>query len=157
MAKTLELQSDEWDLPLLLVLCALLAAAAGFFLLLYLHCQPTVTFNPGLAAYTPPPATRLDPLPRQSTAPELADIPPAAASPALTASPARTASSALTALAQAQPSDSPAKPARPPAHKRPRAEPSEHDQRNFGFAQQWNSGYRGWSDNRTAGGSKSWF
>src|SRR5450432_4708140 len=119
MAKTLELQSDEWAVPLFWVLCAILAAAAGFFLLLYFHCQPTVTFNPGLAAYKPPPATRLVPLPRQSTAPELADIPPAAASPTLTAS------SALTALAQAQPSDPPAKPARPPARKRPRAEPSE--------------------------------
>jgi hypothetical protein len=151
MAKTLQLQSDEWDLPLLLVLCALLAAAAGFFLLLYFHCQPAVAFNPGLAAYTPPPATRLVPLLRQSTAPELAELSPAAATPALPAS------SALTALAQAQPSDPPAKPARPPARKRPRAEPSEHDQRNFGFAQQWNSGYRGWSDNRAAGGSKSWF
>jgi hypothetical protein len=152
MAKTLELQSDEWAAPLLSVLCAILAAAAGFFLLLHFLYRPTVTFNPGLAANAPPPATRLVPLPRQSTAPELADIPPAAASPALTAS------SALTALAQAQPSDPPAKPARPPAHKRPRAEPSEqHDQRNFGFAQQWNSGYRSWSDNRAAGGSKSWF
>jgi hypothetical protein len=151
MAKTLELQSDEWAAPLLSVLCAILAAAAGFFLLLYFHCQPTLTFNPGLAAYTPPPATRLVPLPRQSTAPELAELPPAAASPALNAS------SALTALALAQPSDPPTKPARPHVHKRPRAEPSEHDQRNFGFAQQWNSGYRGWSDNRAAGGSKSWF
>jgi hypothetical protein len=151
MAKTLELQSDEWAAPLLLVLCAILAAAAGFFLLLYFLCQPTVTSNPGLAAYTPPPATRLVPLPRQSTAPELADIPPAAASPA----PA--ASSALTALAQAQPRDPPAKPARPPARKRPRVEPSEHDQRNFGFDQQWNSGTRGWSDNRAAGGPRSWF
>jgi hypothetical protein len=151
MAKTLDLQSDEWAAPLLSVLCAILAAAAGFFLLLYFHCQPTVTFNPGLAAYTPPPATRLVPLPRQSTAPELAELTPAAASPALTAS------SALTALAQALPSDPPAKRARPPAHKRPRAEPGEHDQRNFGFAQQWNSGNRGWSDNRIAGGSRSWF
>jgi hypothetical protein len=151
MAKTLELQSDEWAAPVFSVLCAILAAAGGFFLLLYFLCQPTVTLNPGLAAYTPPPATRLVPLPRQSTAPELADIPPAAAPPALSAS------SALTAFAQAQPSDPPAKPARPAVRKRPRVEPSEHDQRNFGFAQQWNSGYRGWSDNRAAGASRSWF
>ena len=145
MAKTWESQSDEWTVPLFWGLCTILAAAAGFFLLLYSLCQPTVSSNPGVAAYAPPPATRLVPLPRQSTAPELAEL-PAAAAP-----------SALTAMAQAQPSDLPAKPARPPAHKRPRAEPSEHDQRNFGFAQQWNSGYRGWSDNRTAAGSRSWF
>jgi hypothetical protein len=151
MAKALEQQNDEWAVPLFWVLCAILTAAGGFFLLLYFLCQPTVTSNPGLAAYTPPPATRLVPLPRQSTAPELADIPPTAPSPALTAS------SALTALAQAQPSDPPAKPARPAVRKRPRVEPSEHDQRNFGFAQQWNPGYRGWSDNRAAGGARSWF
>jgi hypothetical protein len=146
MAKTWKSPSDEWAAPLFGVFGAFLAGAAGLFLLLYFLSQPTINANPGVAAYKPPPATRLIPLPRISDAPELADLP-------------TDTSTALTALAQARPSDPPAKPApRPAAHKRPRAEPLAHDQRSFGFAQQWNFGYRGPSnDHAWSGGPKSWF
>src|SRR5260221_12835523 len=68
-------QGDELVAPLLWVLSANLAAAAGFFLLLYFLYQPKISPNPGVAAYTPPPGTRLIPLPRRSDAPELADLP----------------------------------------------------------------------------------
>jgi hypothetical protein len=163
MAKTWQLQnrkaqnwkspSDEWAAPLFWVLVTMLAGAACVFLLLYSLGQPKINPNPGLAAYTPPPGTRLIPLPRKSDAPELAELPPAPASP-----------SPLTALAQAQPSEQPAKhDVRLPVQKRPRAEPREYDQRGFA---QWNYGYRGgsnsWnnsgSNNRAlSGGPKSWF
>jgi len=43
----------------------------------YWLMQPRVFPNVGLAAYEPPPATRLIPLPRKMDAPELADLPPA--------------------------------------------------------------------------------
>jgi hypothetical protein len=94
----------------------------------------------------PPPGTRLIPLPRRSDAPELVD---------LSADPA----SALSALAQAQTSDQHAKAdAHPPARKRPRADPGEHDQRKVGFGQQWNFGYSGWNNNRSSSSnSRSWF
>jgi hypothetical protein len=161
LQKTLQLQNrkaqdwrspaDEWAAPLFWVLVTILAGAACVFLLLYSLGQPKINPNPGVAAYTPPPGTRLIPLPRKSDAPELAELPPAPASP-----------SSLTALAQAQPTEQPAKhDVRPPIHKRPRAEPNDQP----GLAQ-WNYGYRGgnngWtnsgSNNRAlSGGPKSWF
>jgi hypothetical protein len=139
-------QSDELAAPLFWMLSANLAAAAGFFLLLYFLHQPTISPNAGVAAYMPPPGTRLIPLPRRSDAPELVD---------LSADPA----SALSALAQAQTSDQHAKAdAHPPARKRPRADPGEHDQRKVGFGQQWNFGYSGWNNNRSSSSnSRSWF
>jgi hypothetical protein len=139
-------QSDELAAPLFWMLSANLAAAAGFFLLLYFLHQPTINPNAGVAAYMPPPGTRLIPLPRRSDAPELVD---------LSADPA----SALSALAQAQTSDQHAKAdAHPPARKRPRADPGEHDQRKVGFGQQWNFGYSGWNNNRSSSSnSRSWF
>ena len=137
--------ADEWDAPLFWVLSALLAGAACLFLLLYSLCQPAINLNPGVAAYTPPSGTRLLPLPRKSDAPELAELPPDPPSP-------------LSALAQAQTSDPPAKrEIRLPARKRPHSDPHEYDQRGLGF-QQWNFGYRGWSNNRVWRGTpKSWF
>ena len=128
----------------------IVAGAACVFLALYELSQPTINPNPGLAAYTPPPATRLVPLPRQSDAPELAelpvDLPPAPAS-------------ALSAMAQAQASDQPVKrDAHPPARKHARVDPGVSDQRKLDYVQPWDSGYRGWSNSRTfSGGPKSWF
>jgi hypothetical protein len=146
MAETRKLPSDDWAAPLLGVSGAFLAGAAGIFLLIFFLCQPSVSPNPGIAAYTPPPATRLVPLPRVSDAPELAELPAETPSP-------------LAALAQARAGDLPAKPPpRPVAGKRPRVEPVEHDQRNAGFAQPWNFGYRGPSNEHAwSGGPRSWF
>jgi hypothetical protein len=136
----------EWDAALFWFLGALLAGAAGLFFVLFALCQPTVNPNPGVAAYMPPPGTRLVPLPRVSDAPELAELPVDPPSP-------------LTALAKAQPSDQPAKPdIRPPARKRAGVEQSTHEQRGFGYAPQWNFGPRGSNNNHVwSGGPKSWF
>jgi hypothetical protein len=120
------------------------------FALLYNLLQPAVVANPGLAAFTPPPATRLVPLPRQSDAPPLAEVP------------AETAS--LKAFAQAAPDED--KPiAVAPTRKRPRAgsaasppeprfgDPYAYEPRRPDFAQQWNFGSSDWSaGNRAARG-----
>ena len=146
MAGTRKLPSDDWAAPLLGVSSAILAGAAGLFALIFFLCQPAVSPNPGVAAYTPPPATRLVPLPRISDAPELAELP-------------AEAPSGLAALAQARADDPPAKPPpRPVARKRPRVEPVEREQRNIGFAQPWNFGYRGpGNEHAWSGGPRSWF
>ncbi|HEV3371872.1 MAG TPA: hypothetical protein VG145_04945 [Xanthobacteraceae bacterium] len=148
--------ADEWNAPVFGFLGVLLAGAAGLFFVLFSVSHPTVYPNPGVTAYVAPPATRLVPLARQSTAPELADLP--VVDPP----------SPLTAFAKAQPDDQPAKSeTRPPARKRPRAEPSAYSQRSFGFAQPqrsfgfaqpWNFGSQGPSNTRMrTGGPKSWF
>jgi hypothetical protein len=150
MAGTRILPSDDLAAPLLGISGAILAGAAGLFLLIYFLCQPTVSANPGVAAYAPPPATRLVPLPRISDAPELAELSVDSPSPP----------SPLSALAQARAGDQPAKPPpRPVARKRPRVEPIEREQRNVGFAQPWNFGYRSSPSNEHAwsGGPRSWF
>jgi len=158
-----QLRGDDWDAPLFWCLSALLGGAAGLFFLLYSLCQPATNPNPGLAAYVPPPATRLLPPPRKSDAPELAGLP---------ADPPVDPPSPLTALAKAQPGDQQGKrDTHPPARKRPRVDYGEYDQRGYdqrgydqrgyaqpGYAQQWNFGTRGWSNNRAwSGGPKSWF
>jgi hypothetical protein len=56
----------------LTLMCGLTAA---LFLLLYWLMQPKALENPGMASYRPPPATRLEPVPRESDAPELANLP----------------------------------------------------------------------------------
>ncbi len=145
-SQALKSPGDEWATPVLGVLAVIVAGAASLFLVLYALCQPTISPNPGVAAYTPPPATRLVPLPRQSDAPELADLPPDPPSP-------------LSALAQAKASDQPVKrEVHVPARKHTRVDPGDYDQRKLGYVQQWDFGYRGWSNNRTfSGGPKSWF
>jgi hypothetical protein len=146
ISRTWTSPGDEWAAPVFGVLAAILAGAACVFLLLYDLSQPTISPNPGVAAYTPPPATRLVPLPRRSDAPALADLPGDPESP-------------LTALAQAQASDQPVKrDIPPPVRKRPRGDPRGDAQRKPGFVQQWDYGYRGWNNNRAfSGGPKSWF
>jgi hypothetical protein len=146
ISRTWTSPGDDWAAPVLGVLAVILAGAACVFLLLYDLSQPTISPNPGVAAYTPPPATRLVPLPRKSDAPVLADLPGDPESP-------------LTALAQAQASDQPVKRhIPPPVHKRPRGDPRDDAQRKPGFVQQWDYGYRGWNNNRAfSGGPKSWF
>src|SRR5262245_18783697 len=53
-----------------------LFASAFFAFLIWLY-RPIVLENPGVAAYQPPPATRLVPLPRKMDAPELVETPSA--------------------------------------------------------------------------------
>jgi hypothetical protein len=65
----LALCSDS--LPLLAYLVGITAVCLAFASFLHWLMQPVVLFNPGLAAYRPPPATRIEPLVRKSDAPEL--------------------------------------------------------------------------------------
>jgi hypothetical protein len=142
MAKTWASHRDEWVLPLAWIVGAITTVGCLFLMLLIL-AQPTVYPNPGLASSTPPPGTRLIPLPRKSDAPELVDLPLEPASP-------------LTALALAQPVETQAKPdARPPARKRARAALPE-DIRALGYGQQEIYESRGSSSTRAySGGPKS--
>jgi hypothetical protein len=146
MAETWKSPSDEWAVPLFWFLSMILAGAACLFLLLHSLSKPTEYANPGIAAYTPFPSTRLLPLPRKSDAPELAELPAEPPSP-------------LSALAQAEASEKQTtRDVGPPARKRPPVDPRKYDQQRFGYAQQWNDGYRDWNKNRAwSGGSRSWF
>src|SRR5262245_9917821 len=63
--------------PIAVCLVAFGLMAGLGFLGGYRLMQPRVFANVGLAAYEPPPGTRLIPLPRKMDAPELADLPPA--------------------------------------------------------------------------------
>jgi hypothetical protein len=141
-------QSDGSALPVLGIVGAIMAVVGLFFFAFYSLAQPTVYKNPGLAAYTPPAATRLVPLPRVSDAPELAPLPDLPPSP-------------LTAMAQAQATDKqatdqpasekPARRARQAAHRHAPAVPGGYDQQPSGYAQQ-NYEYRDWNGNRAGAG-----
>jgi hypothetical protein len=147
MAERRKLHHDQAAVIQFWILSLILAGVGGFSLLFYSATRPTIYANPGIAAYAPPPGTRLVPLPRTSDAPELVDLPDQAPSP-------------LTALAQAQPNEKPAKPdVRAPARKRPRADPREYEERKAGYAQQWNyGGYHDWNNTRAgSAGFRSWF
>jgi hypothetical protein len=123
--------SDEWNAPVFGFLGALLTGAAAVFFVLFTLWQPTVYPNPGVAAYEGPPATRLVPLARTSTAPELADLP--AVDPP----------SPLTAFAKAQPDDPAKTETYPPARKHPRVDVSASGQPANGWAQPWSLGSQG--------------
>jgi hypothetical protein len=137
--------AGEWNAPVFGLLSAFLAGAAGLFFVLHSLSRPTVYPNPGVTAYVAPPATRLVPLLRQSTAPELADLP--VVDPP----------SPLTAFAKAQADDQPAKSeTHPQPRKHPRADPSGYNRHGFGFVQPWNFGWQGPSNTRArSGGPKS--
>ena len=51
--------------------------AGGFFGFLIWLFQPIIIENPGVAAYHPPPGTRLVPVPRNIAAPQVVEIPTA--------------------------------------------------------------------------------
>src|SRR6266478_9507515 len=68
---------DDWTYLVMYTLIKLSLFAAAFFVFLFWLYQPNVIENPGVAAYQPPPATRLVPLPRKMEAPEIFQIPPA--------------------------------------------------------------------------------
>lgn len=129
------------------ILGLIMGGAFVFFGILHHLLQPTVVANPGLAAFSPPPATRLVPLPRQSDAPELAELPAEAAS-------------SLKAFAQAAAPTETKPDAKPPARKRPRAsaaearpsDPRYYEARRPDFAQQqWNFGFSDWG-----AGNRAW-
>jgi len=141
-------QSGERVLPLFWLVGVITGVVGCFWFMLFHLSQPAIYANPGVAAYTPPPATRLIPLPRKSDAPELAYSPDAPASP-------------LTAFAQA---DQRGAMSEPTARKRTRAITPENDQRTSDYGQQWNYGYgaansnRAWNGPRKmSGGPKSSF
>ena len=144
-SRALKSPDNECAAPVFGVFGVMLAGAACLFLVLYELSRPSINPNPGIAAYMPPPATRLVPLSRESDAPALADLPP-------------DPPSALSALAQAQVADQAVKhDAHAPARKRTHVDPSD-DQRKLGYVQQWDFGYHGSNTNRTfSGGPKSWF
>jgi hypothetical protein len=137
----------DCDVALLWGLGAATVVAGCFGLLFMVLMQPDKYPNPGLAAYTPPPGTRLLPLPRKSDAPELAELPPTQVP------------SPLNALAQARPPEVELKrePERP-TRKRARPAPRPREQREADYARpQWNGWRNDWNSNSWNGGSKAWF
>jgi hypothetical protein len=139
----------DYDVALLWGFGAATAVASCLVVLLLFLMQPEKYPNPGLAAYTPPPGTRLLPLPRKSDAPELAELPP---------SPQE--ESPLHALAQVRPPEGEVKEVKHarPARKRSRTASRPREQREAGYARpQWNGWRNDWNANSWNGGSGSWF
>jgi len=68
---------DHKNYLILYCLIKLSFAAAVFFAFLIWLFHPIVLENPGIAAYQPPPGTRLVPLPRKIDALEITEVPPA--------------------------------------------------------------------------------
>ena len=136
-------KSQSYDGAVGLYLAFLATGAACFFFMLYALSKPAVNSNPGLAAYSAPPGTRLLPLPRKSDAPELVEVPREALTP-------------LNALARAEPSESQPKAKQRPSVRKRREVRREQDQR---YAPQWNDGYREWRNDSRAwnGGFRPWF
>ena len=66
---------DDWSYLVLYMLIKLSLFAAAFFGFLFWLYQPNVIENPGVAAYEPPPGTRLVSLARKMEAPEISQIP----------------------------------------------------------------------------------
>ena len=84
--------------------------------------------------FSPPPGTRLLPIPRKMDAPEVGDLTGDLPLPE-------------TAFAQAEPNEKHAKSASVAVRKRTRVIPREHDEPALGYAQQWN-GFGGWNGDR---------
>jgi hypothetical protein len=137
MVRRPKLQNDEWAPSVIWIVSAITAVVGCFWFLIFDLSQPTVYPNPGMAAYTPPPGTRLLPLPRTSDAPELADLPNEPPSP-------------LTAMARAL--DQKEAVPEPSPHKRPRVAAGENEQRTSDYGQPWNYGYGDRNSNRAASG-----
>jgi hypothetical protein len=137
----------------------IISVVGCFWFLFFSLSRPTVYPNPGLAAYKPPPATRLVPLPRTGDQPEIPEPTVLIYSP-----------SASAAFAQVEPVQKQTKKAAPPAQKRPRAVSHDSGEHAFGYApsfrhaRPWDYGYRDpytnrWWTNRPrqAGNQKSRF
>lgn len=108
----------------------LVFCGALFFLFLYWKMLPTVLINPGMAAYQPPPGTRLEPLPRKMDAPELAELPDR--------TPAIVVDEGKPEIKKLENGE-----ARVAVRKRPRPPPQREYQTpaSSSYAQQWNRGY----------------
>jgi hypothetical protein len=145
MKKYPRAEADEWTV-LFWATSVTLTMVTVFAISFRLLFQPAVYENPGLAGYSPPPGTRLVPLPRKTDAPQLADLPDL---------PPPTSEPLSTALAQTQFAD---KQARPPAvHKRPQVSRRENE-RTRGYSSPGNYAYGDWSGNHAwSGGFKNWF
>jgi hypothetical protein len=74
LAMSFETQVDDWTYPVMYSLIKLSLSAAVFFAFLIWLYQPRVLENPGVAAFQPPPATRLVPAPRKMDPPEIFEI-----------------------------------------------------------------------------------
>jgi hypothetical protein len=66
---------DDLNYPVMYCLVMLSLFVGTFFAFLIWLFQPIIIENPGVAAYHPPPGTRLVPLPRNIPAPQVAEIP----------------------------------------------------------------------------------
>jgi hypothetical protein len=137
----------------------IISVVGCFWFLLFSLPRPTVYPNLGLAAYTPPPTTRLVPLPRTGDLPDTPD-------PAISSYPP----SASAAFAQEELDQKQTKEAAPPAQKRPRAVSHDSGEHAFGYAPssgfarprdyQYRDPYtnRWWTNRpRQTGNQKSWF
>ena len=70
-------EGDDLNYPIMYCLVKLSLFAGAFFAFLIWLFQPIIIENPGVAAYQPPPGTRLVPLPRHMGTPEVTEIPTA--------------------------------------------------------------------------------
>jgi hypothetical protein len=122
--------NHDGSLSTLGALSLMCAATAALFLMLFWLMQPKILENPGMAAYHPPPGTRLVPVPRKSDAPELASLP----------------ESSGPSFAEAPIPAEPPKPAKPAVRERPKkvvaAKPRRNPERERTYAQQqWGFAY----------------
>jgi hypothetical protein len=119
-------------------------AGLGFYVGHWLM-QPSVIPNAGLAAYEPPPATRLIPLPRKMDAPELADLPPA---PVETVSdqPERPSENVEKTTVAATPK---------PAARRPKARQHDDPMSAYAYTDRWGQSQR-WGYGQRVGYGERW-
>jgi hypothetical protein len=118
--------NEEWTVPVIGYLIVFGSAAACVFLLLYWLLQPVKAVNVGLAGYTPPPGTSLEPPARKMDAPELVEPSPLHA----------LAQESVTEPAVAPPT--PKQEVRRPVRKRA---PERRDAREDAWGYSWNGGY----------------
>jgi len=74
LAMSFKTQVNDWTYPVMYSLIKLSLFAAAFFTFLFWLYQPNVLENPGVAAFQPPPGTRLVPAPRKMDLPEILEI-----------------------------------------------------------------------------------
>jgi hypothetical protein len=142
MARARMDQTEGWGVSALWYLVMLSAGGACLFLVLHALYQPTVYANPGLAAFHPPPGTRLLPVPGKHDAPILAALPDVVSPQGPEGS---------TALAEAKPSEPAAKPdTRAPKH--PRVARNRYETPSNNNPYQWRSGNSPWQV-----ASRPWF
>jgi len=127
------------DYPLAAAVGFVVAAYLGFFVVLYWLMQPTVTANPGLAAYQPPPKTIV----------RYADSPWVPPPPSEALPPIRAAAEPAPAIAK---SSVAAEPKKETKKQEARASP----RRAQPVRQQPNPFWGGWASSRSAG-SRPWF